>query len=369
MLDRRYKKVKVDGKLIMGKGASIVATSSAGVETTLDMTELAALNDIAASDLAKIDGITDGTAAANKAVVLDASKGISTITSATVTTLTSTTGNITSVNTGAIVGTDSSLGITGLTPATTVAGGEVVISGAASVAGATGAGGAVTLNGGASGATNAAGGAVIVNGGLGTGTGNGGAVTITSGAAGATGVAGAIALAVGAATAGAGSSVTITGGAGAGGTAAGGNIDLVPGVAVSTGVPGEVKVNGAAGLFEATFFQPLSTTAAPASGSVGTFFIANRAYRVKAVSAIEATFGTSETYDVYKDTGTNAPGAGTSVLTGVMTMAVSNTRVVGTVSTTVATVTLAAGDRLSYKVAGTVGLAAGLAISVTLVPI
>ena len=52
MLDRRFKKVKVDGKLIMGKGASIVATSSAGVETALDMTELAALNDIAAADLA-----------------------------------------------------------------------------------------------------------------------------------------------------------------------------------------------------------------------------------------------------------------------------------------------------------------------------
>lgn len=101
MLDRRYKKVKVDGKLIMGKGASIVATSSAGVETTLDMTELAALNDIAAADLAKIDGITNGTAAANKAVVLDASKGISTITSATVTTLTSTTVNATNFDAGA----------------------------------------------------------------------------------------------------------------------------------------------------------------------------------------------------------------------------------------------------------------------------
>src|SRR5882724_10402875 len=40
-------------------------------------------------------GITAGTAAASKAVVLNSSKGITTITSATITTLTSTTGNIT----------------------------------------------------------------------------------------------------------------------------------------------------------------------------------------------------------------------------------------------------------------------------------
>jgi hypothetical protein len=72
MLDRKYNKVRVSNKLTMGKGAKLVTTSDAGVETELDMAELAALNNIAASDLAKIDGITDGTGAASKAVVLDA---------------------------------------------------------------------------------------------------------------------------------------------------------------------------------------------------------------------------------------------------------------------------------------------------------
>ena len=44
--------------------------------------------DLDATELGFLDGVTAGTAAASKAVVLDASKGISTITSATITTLT-----------------------------------------------------------------------------------------------------------------------------------------------------------------------------------------------------------------------------------------------------------------------------------------
>lgn len=83
----------------MKPGATIVTENSDGTTTSLAVSELAALNDLATADLAKIDGITDGTAAANKAVVLDASKGISTITSATITTLTSTTVNATTVDT------------------------------------------------------------------------------------------------------------------------------------------------------------------------------------------------------------------------------------------------------------------------------
>lgn len=76
MLPKKFSHVRVDRKLILGKGATIVATSSAGIETAVDMAEIAALNDIAASDLAKIDGITNGTAAAGKALVLDANKAI-----------------------------------------------------------------------------------------------------------------------------------------------------------------------------------------------------------------------------------------------------------------------------------------------------
>lgn len=53
---------------------------------------------ISSTELGYLDSITPGTATASKAVVLDASKGIATITSATITTLTSTTGNVTTVN-------------------------------------------------------------------------------------------------------------------------------------------------------------------------------------------------------------------------------------------------------------------------------
>lgn len=53
------------------------------------------------AEITMLDGITAGTAAASKAVVLDGSKGISTITSATITTLTSTTVNATGVVLGA----------------------------------------------------------------------------------------------------------------------------------------------------------------------------------------------------------------------------------------------------------------------------
>lgn len=250
----------------------------------------------------------------------------------------------------------------------TGAGGTITITGGAGGA-TSGAGAAVTITGGAGTASNSVGGAAALVGGAGAGTQAGGAITITSGAAGATGVAGAVNISVGAATAGNGSAVTITGGNGAGGTNSGGNINLVPGTAVSTGTPGEIQVNSSAGLFEAIWSSGISTAAIPASGSVVTMFMADRAYRVKYVSVIEATFGTSETYTFKKDTGTTAPGGGTAICTGAVTPAVSNTRVTGTLSGTVATITLAAGDRLSFTIGGTVGSAAGATVAIGLVPV
>lgn len=76
MLDRVFSLVRVNRKLIFGKNATMVVTSSAGAETSLDMTELAALNDLSGTDLAKIDGITNGTVAAGKAAVVDSNKDI-----------------------------------------------------------------------------------------------------------------------------------------------------------------------------------------------------------------------------------------------------------------------------------------------------
>lgn len=51
------------------------------------------------TELGFLDGVVAGTAAASKALVLNSSSGISTITSATITTLTSTTANVPTVNT------------------------------------------------------------------------------------------------------------------------------------------------------------------------------------------------------------------------------------------------------------------------------
>ena len=73
----------------------IQTQNSDGTRTEIDLAELAAINGIAAADLAKIDGITNGTAAAGKALVLGVNSEIATITSATITTLTSTTVNAT----------------------------------------------------------------------------------------------------------------------------------------------------------------------------------------------------------------------------------------------------------------------------------
>src|SRR5574343_1785285 len=49
------------------------------------------IKDLSTTELGFIDGVTAGTATASKALVLDSSKGIATITSATITTLTTTT--------------------------------------------------------------------------------------------------------------------------------------------------------------------------------------------------------------------------------------------------------------------------------------
>lgn len=49
----------------------VIEDATTHTDTTIDLTELAALDSIAAADLAKIDGITNGTAAAGKALVAD----------------------------------------------------------------------------------------------------------------------------------------------------------------------------------------------------------------------------------------------------------------------------------------------------------
>lgn len=58
-------------------------------------------SELTGTEIAYVDGLTPGTATASKALVLDSSKGIATITSATITTLTSPTVNATNIDLGA----------------------------------------------------------------------------------------------------------------------------------------------------------------------------------------------------------------------------------------------------------------------------
>lgn len=73
---RDFTNVIVRKVLKFGKGATMKVTNTDNTVTDLDMAELAALNNIGAADLAKIDGITNGTPAAGKALVADANVGV-----------------------------------------------------------------------------------------------------------------------------------------------------------------------------------------------------------------------------------------------------------------------------------------------------
>ncbi len=101
-------------------------------------------------------------------------------------------------------------------------------------------------------------------------------------------------------------------------------------------------------------------------------FVANGSYNVTAVRAIwsaAATVGTV-TYDVFHDTSTNAPAAGTSILTAAVSLkTTANTVSTATLTGTAATLRLDAGDRLSVKLNGTLTTLAGLVVVVSLTPI
>jgi hypothetical protein len=144
----------------------------------------------------------------------------------------------------------------------------------------------------------------------------------------------------------------------------------VPGAAASTALPGEVQVNSVAGIFEAGWSQiPVASVLVTAASY--TFFVANRACRVKAVSIICSSAATVPTLAFSKETGTMAPGGGTNILAAATTAfsATANTRVVPGLSATIATLTLAAGDRLSFTVGGVVGAMVNGSISVLIVPV
>lgn len=106
-------------------------------------------------------------------------------------------------------------------------------------------------------------------------------------------------------------------------------------------------------------------------------FIADRAYEVVRVDEVHATAGNDAgavNLQLTKDTGTNAPGAGTDLLTnntnaGFNLKGTANTVQNGTLTATTASLQLAAGDRLSLDFAGTITTLAGVQVTVALKPI
>lgn len=104
-------------------------------------------------------------------------------------------------------------------------------------------------------------------------------------------------------------------------------------------------------------------------------FVATQACKIIAISESHAVAaGGASALQVTKDTGTTAPGAGTDLLTnntntGFDLNATANTVQVGALVATAATVTLAAGDRLSIDFAQAIQSTAGLTITITLVTV
>lgn len=103
------------------------------------------------------------------------------------------------------------------------------------------------------------------------------------------------------------------------------------------------------------------------------FYVANRAMEIVAIREVHSAIGSdvgAVTLAVTKDTGTAAPGAGTTVQTGTFNLkSTANTVQTGTLTATAANKKLAAGDRLSVNFTGTVTDVAGVVVTVTLRPI
>src|SRR5262249_30886673 len=76
LLWKRISQLTITKVLRMAFGSTIQLANADGTVTEIDLSELAALNSIGEADLAKIDGVVNGTGAAGKALVLDANGAV-----------------------------------------------------------------------------------------------------------------------------------------------------------------------------------------------------------------------------------------------------------------------------------------------------
>lgn len=120
------------------------------------------------------------------------------------------------------------------------------------------------------------------------------------------------------------------------------------------------------GLITATYYF----TGTPAATDTA-FFVANQAMKVIAIRQVHSVAaGGTSTLQVTKDTSTSAPGAGTDLLATAFNLnATANTVQTGSLATSSATLTLAAGDRLAVDFADAIQSSAGVVVTVTLAPI
>lgn len=138
----------------------------------------------------------------------------------------------------------------------------------------------------------------------------------------------------------------------------------------STGAFTSLTVNGNAGTTCASYYF----TGTPAATDQ-VFFLATRPFLIISISEVHAVAaGGASKLQVTKDTSTNAPGAGTDLLTnntntGFDLAATANTPQVGTLVAAAATKTLAAGDRLAVDFADAIQSSAGVVVTACMQPI
>lgn len=110
----------------------------------------------------------------------------------------------------------------------------------------------------------------------------------------------------------------------------------------------------------------LNVSGLGATSASQTVWIADAAYELVAVREVHGVASSSGTLMVEKCTGTTAPGSGTVLLSATVNLAGTANTVASGALVTTTDVKFAAGDRLSFKFAGTMTSLAGCAVSLCL---
>lgn len=115
--------------------------------------------------------------------------------------------------------------------------------------------------------------------------------------------------------------------------------------------------------------------ATPTTAVDAAFYVATAPMKLTSVTEVHSVAaGGASLLQVTKDTGTNAPGAGTDLLTnntntGFDLNAAANTPQIGALVATAATVTLAAGDRLAIDFTAAIQSSANIVVTACLTPV